>query len=158
MGARDAGVSKALLGIEEIRELLPHRYPILLVDRILEMDDGSVLAEKLISVNEPVLQGHFPGRPIFPGVLILEALGQTACVWAKRMRGGFEGLEPVLVGIDSARFRRPVVPGDVLQLVVRVLRQRGSMFRFEGVAKVEGELAAETTLLAAFVRLEESGG
>ncbi len=151
-------MSKALLGIEELREFLPHRYPILLVDRILEMDDGSVLAEKLISVNEPVLQGHFPGRPIFPGVLILEALGQTACVWAKRMRGGFEGLEPVLVGIDKARFRRPVVPGDVLQLVVRVLRERGSMFRFEGVAKVEGEIAAETTLLAAFVSLEESGG
>ena len=151
-------MSKALLGIEELREFLPHRYPILLVDRILEMDDGSVLAEKLISVNEPVLQGHFPDRPIFPGVLILEALGQTACVWAKRMRGGFEGLEPVLVGIDKARFRRPVVPGDVLQLVVRVLRERGSMFRFEGVAKVEGEIAAETTLLAAFVSLEESGG
>ena len=151
-------MSKALLGIEELREFLPHRYPILLVDRILEMDDGSVLGEKLISVNEPVLQGHFPDRPIFPGVLILEALSQTACVWATRMRGGFEGLEPVLVGIDKARFRRPVVPGDVLQLVVRVLRERGSMFRFEGVAKVEGEIAAETTLLAAFVSLEESGG
>ena len=151
-------MSKALLGIEEIRELLPHRYPILLVDRILELDDGSALAEKLVSVNEPVLQGHFPDRPIFPGVLILEALGQTACVWAKRMRGGFEGLEPVLVGIDSARFRRPVVPGDVLQLDVRVLRQRGPMFRFEGVAKVDGELAAESTLLAAFVRWEGSGG
>ncbi len=151
-------MSKALLGIEEIRELLPHRYPILLVDRILEMDDGSVLAEKLISVNEPVLQGHFPDRPIFPGVLVLESLVQTACVWAKRMRGGFDGLEPMLVGIDGARFRRPVVPGDVLQLDVTVLRERGPMFRFKGVAKVEGELAAESTLLAAFVSREGIGG
>ncbi len=151
-------MSKALLGIEEIRELLPHRYPILLVDRILEMDDGSVLAEKLISVNEPVLQGHFPDRPIFPGVLVLESLVQTACVWAKRMRGGFDSLEPMLVGIDGARFRRPVVPGDVLQLDVTVLRERGPMFRFKGVAKVEGELAAESTLLAAFVSREGIGG
>ncbi len=151
-------MSKALLGIEEIRGLLPHRYPILLVDRILEMDDSSALGEKLVSVNEPVLQGHFPDRPIFPGVLILEALAQTACVWAKRMRTGFEALEPALIGIDNARFRRPVVPGDALQLDIRLLRQRGPMFRFEGLAKVEGELAAETTLLAAFVRWEESGG
>ncbi len=151
-------MSKALLGIAEIRELLPHRYPILLVDRILEMDDGSALGEKLISVNEPVLQGHFPDRPIFPGVLVLEALAQTACVWAKRTAGIAEGLEPALVGIDNARFRRPVVPGDVLQLDVRVLRRRGPMFRFEGFAKVEGELAVQTTLLASFVRWEESDG
>ena len=151
-------MSKALLGVEEIRKLLPHRYPILLVDRILEMDDGGALGEKLISANEPVLQGHFPDRPIFPGVLILEALAQTACVWAKRMRAGIEGLEPMLAGIDSARFRRPVVPGDTLQLDVRLLRERGPMFRFKGVAVVEGELAAETTLLAVFIRPEESRG
>ncbi len=148
---------KSVLGIAQIRELLPHRYPILLVDRILELDGDRALGEKLVSSNEPVLQGHFPDRPIFPGVFILEALAQTACIWALRRGGGVGGLEPTLVGIDNARFRRPVVPGDTLQLDVRIQQQRGTMYRFRGAARVEGELAAEASLLAAFVSREEDG-
>ncbi len=150
-------MAKPVLGIDKIQELLPHRYPILLVDRILEIDGDRALGEKLVSVNEPVLRGHFPDRPIFPGVFILEALAQTACVWVKWNQGGFAGLEPVLVGVDAARFRRPVVPGDVLQLDVHMNRQRGSMFRFTGVGRVDGEVAAEATLMAAFVAREEGG-
>ena len=149
-------MSKSLLGIEQIQELLPHRYPILLVDRILELGEDHILGEKLVSSNEPVLRGHFPGRPVFPGVLLLEALAQTACIWAIRQRAGSPSLQPALLGIDTARFRRPVVPGDVVQLHVHLERQRGTMYRFRGEARVEGELAADAKIMAAFVPWEES--
>ena len=146
---------KSPLGIREIQEFLPHRYPILMVDRVLELDDKIVIAEKLISVNEPVLMGHFPDRPVFPGVLILEALAQAAGVWAMSSLPQFRDKQPALVGIDKARFRRPVVPGDTLRLECRVTRRRGPIIRFEGVARVDGETGAEAQLLAAFVDWED---
>ena len=149
-------MSKSLLGIEQIQELLPHRYPILLVDRILELGEDYILGEKLVSSNEPVLSGHFPGHPVLPGVFLLEALAQTACIWAIRQRAGPASLQPALLGIDNARFRRPVVPGDVVQLHVHLERQRGTMYRFRGEARVEGELAADAKIMAAFVPWEES--
>lgn len=146
-------MSKALLEADEIRQLLPHRYPILLVDRILELDEDHALGEKLVSASEPVLQGHFPQRPVFPGVYILEALAQTACVWALR-NSSRQDLMPALVGIDGARFRRPVLPGDTVALDVRLLRQRATMYRFAGEARVDGDVVAEAELMAVFTAWE----
>lgn len=142
---------KALMDIDEIRRLLAHRYPILLVDRVLEIGETELVAIKLVSANEPFLQGHFPNLPIMPGVLILEALAQAAGIWLMRTRTGSKPLLPVLSGIDSARFRRPVRPGDVLELRVRIDRARKSLIRFEGSASVDGEMAAEATMLASLV-------
>jgi beta-hydroxyacyl-ACP dehydratase FabZ len=142
---------KPPLGIDEIRRLLPHRYPILLVDRVLEISDTDVVAEKLVSANEPFFQGHFPDRPIFPGVLIIEALAQAAGL-------GFRWSDPAsvergvaLVGVNKARFRKPVVPGDTLELYTHVRRRRGDLIVFEGVARVMGETVAEAEIMAALV-------
>jgi beta-hydroxyacyl-ACP dehydratase FabZ len=145
------------LEAEQIKRLLPHRYPMLLVDRVLEIssrEEGIVVAEKRVGAGEPFLQGHFPGRPVMPGVLILEALAQTGGIgiryWdlSARQRG------LVLVGVDRARFRRPVVPGDTVMLRTRVLRSRGELIVAEGVASVEGVTAAEGTMMASFVDWE----
>jgi len=144
-------MQKAGIEIDEIRRLLAHRYPILLVDRVLDVTDQEIVAIKLVSANEPFLQGHFPNLPIMPGVLILEALAQAAGLWLMRSHASASRLLPVLSGIDSARFRRPVRPGDVLQLHVRIDRARRSLIRFEGTATVEGETAAEATMLASLV-------
>lgn len=142
---------KALMDIDEIRRLLAHRYPILLVDRVLELGENELVAIKLVSANEPFLQGHFPSMPIMPGVLILEALAQAAGIWLMRTHAEAQKRLPVLSGIDSARFRRPVRPGDVLELRVRIDRARRNLIRFEGTAAVDGETAAEATMLASLV-------
>jgi 3-hydroxyacyl-[acyl-carrier-protein] dehydratase len=142
------------LTIAGIQRLLPHRYPMLLVDRVLELAEDTVVAEKLVTANDPFLQGHFPGRPIVPGVLIVEAIAQAAGLWVMAQEPQQRGRDIALVGIDRARFRRPVVPGDTLLLTARILRRRGEMYQFEGTATVAGEKAAEATLLAAFVHWE----
>jgi beta-hydroxyacyl-ACP dehydratase FabZ len=144
-------MQKALMNIDQIRRLLAHRYPILLVDRVLEITDKELVALKLVSANEPFLQGHFPAQPIMPGVLVLEALAQAAGVWLLHTHSEARGLMPVLTGIDKARFRRPVRPGDVLQLHVRIDRTRSRLVRFEATASVEGETAAEALMLANLV-------
>ena len=143
-----------VLTVDQIRELLPHRFPMLLVDRVLELDDRGIVAIKLVSANEPFFQGHFPDLPIMPGVLIVEALAQAACIGARKLFPEMEGMVPVLAGVDKARFRRPVRPGEVLRLSVRFLHRRGRSLRVEGVASVEGETAANATLLAQFVEWE----
>lgn len=142
--------------IAEIQRLLSHRYPFLLVDRILEVAPGkSIRALKNITFNEPVFQGHFPGQPIFPGVLILEALAQAtgllACKTPEICPAG-DG-EPnlfLLVGIDNARFRRTVVPGDSLILEAKLARVRGNFASFEAVASVDGEEAARAEIMCTF--------
>ena len=146
------------MGIGRIRELLPHRYPMLMLDRVIELSDQHVLAEKLISANEPCFPGHFPDQPIFPGVLIIEAMAQAGGIWAVNAMPENRGLKTVLVGVDETRFRRQVVPGDVLQLLVRPLRARPKMVRFSGTASVAGETVAEAVLLAAFVNWDTEGG
>ena len=150
-------MAKAQLGIDEILELLPHRYPILLIDRVLEVGEGMAVAEKLVSANEPFLQGHFPGRPIMPGVLIVEAMAQTSalCICYNEPRARERGL--VLAGISKARFRRPVLPGDVLTVRIEQKRRRGDLFVVDGVAQVEGELAAEAELIASVVDWDTIG-
>jgi beta-hydroxyacyl-ACP dehydratase FabZ len=150
-------MNKPPLGIDKIRGLLPHRYPMLLVDRVLEISESEelvIVAEKLVSVNEPFFQGHFPDAPVMPGVLILEALAQTGGIAIRTRWPELLGRGVALVGIDRARFRRPVIPGDTLSLRARLTRRRGDLFMFEGVAQVMGDTVAEAKLMARVVDWE----
>ena len=148
-------MEKAPFGTERILELLPHRYPMLMIDRVLEIGDKYVRAEKLISTSEPALAGHFPGRPIFPGVLIIEAMAQAAGVWVAATSETMRHKLSVLAGVDEVRFRRQVVPGDVLTLEARMLAARSKLVKIEAKASVAGESVAEAVLLAAFVARAE---
>ena len=154
---RSSSLEKPPLTHEQIRDLLPHRYPMLLVDRVLELREHEVVAEKLVSANEPFFSGHFPGRPIMPGVLILEAVAQAAGVWVLVVEPELRGRGIALLGVDKARFRRPVVPGDILRLYARLLRKRGPFYKFRGEASVEGQTVAETEFTAAFVDWDNPG-
>jgi 3-hydroxyacyl-[acyl-carrier-protein] dehydratase len=139
------------LYIEEILSLLPHRYPFLLVDRVIDYDKGKFLrAIKNVSVNEPFFQGHFPGKPVFPGVLILEAMAQATGILAFKSVGQLEpGELYYFAAIDNARFKRPVCPGDQMILEVEFLKERRGVARFRGVAKVDGEIACEAEMMCA---------
>ena len=132
---------------QEIMALLPHRYPFLLVDRILLLEPGRrAVGIKNVSLNEPVFQGHFPGQPVWPGVLILEALAQTGAV-ALLALPEYRGKIPYFGGIERARFRRPVLPGDQLRLEVELLKVRGTAGKGQGKAWVEQEPVAEAEFL-----------
>ena len=144
-------VEKVPFGIDRILELLPHRAPMLMIDRVLELGENHIRAEKLVSAAEPVFAGHFPGRPIFPGVLIIEAMAQAAGIWASLSSPALRERLSVRAGVDDARFRRQVVPGDVLVLEARALAARSKLSKFEAKATVGGELVAEAILLAYFV-------
>ena len=138
-----------MMDINEIKKIIPHRYPFLLVDKVIECDmDSRIVSIKNVTGNEPFFQGHFPGFPVMPGVLIIEALAQVACILGIKILDK-EG-EPVVffTGIDKAKFRRPVVPGDQLRLELTKIKQRGTFFRFEGKAFVEDALATECTIQA----------
>ena len=139
-----------MMDINEIREYLPHRYPFLLVDRVVDLDvEGkTVRAYKNVSINEPFFNGHFPEHPIMPGVLIIEAMAQVACILAAKIIKKEGHGSVFFTGIDGAKFRQPVRPGDQLRLELTKIKQRGSLFRFQGSAFVEDKLAAECTLQA----------
>ncbi|MFO1377587.1 MAG: 3-hydroxyacyl-ACP dehydratase FabZ [Steroidobacteraceae bacterium] len=140
------------LDIQDILRQLPHRYPMLLVDRVLECVPGeSIRAIKNVSYNEPFFNGHFPSRPVMPGVLILEALAQSAGVLAYRSAGVVpnEDTKLYFVGIDEARFRRPVVPGDQLLLEAKITRQLRGIWKFDARASVGGEVAASASIMVA---------
>jgi len=139
--------------IQEILEILPHRYPFLLVDRVLEASDDKLVALKNVTMNEPFFQGHFPGHPVMPGVLIIEALAQAGGLLAARS-GGFDRATQVVyfMAIDKAKFRKPVVPGDQLHLEVVPLRKGGAVWKFRGEAKVAGQLVCEAELLATIAK------
>ncbi|HEX5416534.1 MAG TPA: 3-hydroxyacyl-ACP dehydratase FabZ [Chloroflexota bacterium] len=138
--------------LNEIRQVLPHRYPFLLVDRILDVsDDGKkAVAIKNVSANEPFFQGHFPDNAIMPGVLIVEALAQAGGA-ALLGRQQADGMLAMLAGIDNFKFRKPVVPGDTLRLEVELVRLRGPIGRVAGRALVDGEVAAEGEITFALV-------
>jgi 3-hydroxyacyl-[acyl-carrier-protein] dehydratase len=136
-----------MMNINEIMQYLPHRYPFLLVDRIIDLQPGkSITGIKNVTFNEPFFQGHFPGQPIMPGVLIIEAMAQVAGIVA--FSSGMEGKAVYFMSIEKAKFRRPVVPGDQLRLEIKVLQQRGNVWKFSGAATVEGKLASEADFTA----------
>jgi len=138
------------MDIHQILKQLPHRYPILLVDRVLEIDKGKrIKALKNVSINEPYFSGHFPHRPVMPGVLMLEALAQAAALLAFDMLGTTPDEKTVyyFAGIDGARFKRPVEPGDQLILEVTLDRMKAGIFKFKACAKVGEEIATEAELM-----------
>lgn len=143
------------LTIQEIQKLIPHRYPFLLVDRILECTEEKVIGLKNVTFNEPFFQGHFPGIPVMPGVLIIEAMAQTSGILFLSKFDDQKKRLAYFAGIDNAKFRRPVVPGDQLRLELNVLRMRKSSYKMHGTAYVENEVAAEADLLLVVEIIEE---
>lgn len=144
---------KVVYGIRQIQEILPHRYPFLMVDKVIEWEDNKrIVGIKNVTINEPFFQGHFPKYPVMPGVLIIEALAQTAgalCV----SHAGRTNIPQIVyfMGIDKAKFRKPVVPGDQLHLHVKKLRSRGPVWRFYGEARVNDQVVAEAEISAMIV-------
>ena len=146
------------IDIVKIMDMIPHRYPLLLVDRILEMEKGkSITGLKNVTMNEPHFMGHFPGAPIMPGVLIVEAMAQTSAVLVVgSMEGEANDKLVYFMTIDDARFRKPVTPGDTIHLHVEVVRSRGPVWKFKGRAIVDGKLCAEATFSAMIVDREDA--
>ncbi len=145
------------MDIHEILEHLPHRYPFLLVDRVLEVVPGErIVALKNVSVNEPFFPGHYPHHPVMPGVLIVEALAQAAAILSFKTLGGKPDDKSVyyFVGIDGARFKRPVSPGDQLILEVSILASKRGLWKFAAQAKVDGQVAAEAELMCTVRTIE----
>ena len=137
-----------MFAIDEIMDLLPHRYPFLLVDRIVEYDPGKrIVGIKNVTINEPFFQGHFPGHPIMPGVLIIEALAQAGGILALKAMGGGKRIA-YFAAIDNCKFRRTVIPGDALRLEATVTAHKGPVWKIHGVALVDGVVAAKADLTA----------
>jgi beta-hydroxyacyl-ACP dehydratase FabZ len=143
-----------LHGINDVMNFLPHRYPFLMIDRILEFEaDKRVVGLKNVTINEPFFQGHFPGHPIMPGVLLLEAMAQTGGVMALMSLPPEEVKKKVLyfMSIDKAKFRKPVLPGDQVRFELELIKARGNVKNFKAVAKVEGTVVAEAEMMAMIV-------
>lgn len=144
-----------MMNINEIMKYLPHRYPFLLVDRITDMQSGaSASGLKNVTINEAFFQGHFPGQPIMPGVLIVEAMAQVAGILAFSSGIEGEGNSVYFMSIEKAKFRRPVVPGDQIILEIKVLQQRGKVWKFSGTASVDGKIASEAQFTAMVTKAE----
>lgn len=138
-----------MMDAHEIMEILPHRYPFLLVDRIQELDLGKrVVGSKNVTINEPFFEGHFPGRPVMPGVLIIEAMAQVAGVLAFKSNQDPKKKTVYFISIDKAKFRKPVLPGDQLRLVVEVIQSRPPYWRMKAQAHVADTLVCEAELMA----------
>lgn len=146
----------SIMEIGEVMEYLPHRYPFLLIDRVIAMEPGATIrAIKNVTINEPFFTGHFPHYPVMPGVLVIEAMAQAAAVLSYKTRG----LKPdpntvaYFAGIDNVRFKRPVVPGDQLVFDITLVKNKGDLWKYSGVATIDGQVAAEADLLCFFKRL-----
>ena len=146
----DAAYEKRSIALTRaIQEILPHRYPFLLVDRIVELTPGvRIVGVKQVTINEHFFQGHFPGAPVMPGVLILEAMAQVGAVYALQQLEGRDDKLVLFSGIDNGRFRRPVVPGDTLRITVTPVRVGHRVQKMHGEAHVEGQLAAEADIMS----------
>jgi 3-hydroxyacyl-[acyl-carrier-protein] dehydratase len=142
-------IMETILDSQAIQELLPHRFPFLLVDRIIELVPRErIVGIKQVSINEPYFQGHFPGAPVMPGVLVVEALAQVGAVLALREIADRDSKLVLFTGIREARFRKPVVPGDTLMLEVTALRIGSRVQRMRGEARVEGQLVADADIMS----------
>ena len=139
-----------MIDAREILKFLPHRYPFLLVDRIVEIETGKkIVGIKNVSFNENFFQGHFPNKPVMPGVLICEAMAQCGAIFAHTSRGGMdENKVFVLTGLDKVKFKRPVEPGDQLRIELTCIKRRGHFWKMAGVASVDGKLAAQAEISA----------
>lgn len=143
-----------MMDVKAIQNLLPHRYPFLMVDRIVEMEPNvKAVGIKNVTINEPFFQGHFPGNPIMPGVLIVEAMAQLAAVLA--FSSGMQGSSVYFMSIEKAKFRKPVVPGDQVKLEIKALQQRGNVWRFSGHALVDEKVVAESEFTAMLMAKEK---
>jgi beta-hydroxyacyl-ACP dehydratase FabZ len=154
MGKEELDIKGKVLDINAIQKILPHRYPFLLVDRIIESKENRIVGIKNVTINEPFFQGHFPGQPIMPGVLIIEAMAQVGGVGALNMKDNL-GKLAYFLSIKEAKFRRPVVPGDQLVIEVEIVKTKLSVMQVAATAKVAGELACEANLMFAFVTPNE---
>jgi beta-hydroxyacyl-ACP dehydratase FabZ len=137
----------ASLGVREISQLLPHRYPMLMVDRIVDMTADSIVGLKNVTVNEPHFTGHFPGMPVMPGVLIIEAMAQVAGILVGTLAPHTRGKVMFLASVDEAKFRKPVVPGDQLRIEMKMLRLKHTVAKMQGLATVDGQVVAEAILM-----------
>lgn len=143
-----------MMDIMGIQNMIPHRYPFLMVDRIVEMEPNvKAVGIKNVTINEPFFQGHFPGNPIMPGVLIVEAMAQVAGVLA--FSSGMQGSSVYFMSIEKAKFRKPVVPGDQIKLEIKVLQQRGNVWRFSGLALVDDKVVSESEFTAMIMAKEK---
>ena len=143
-----------MIDINGIQKLLPHRYPFLMVDRIIELEpNAKAVGIKNVTVNEPFFQGHFPGNPIMPGVLIVEAMAQIAGVLA--FGSGVQGNAVFFMSIEKAKFRKPVVPGDQLRMEIKVIQQRGNVWKFSGTATVDEKVVSEADFTAMVLTKEQ---
>ncbi len=145
-----------MLDVKEILKHLPHRYPFLLVDRILEVEGNQrIVGIKNVTFNEAFFQGHFPTRPVMPGVLVCEAMAQVAAILAHASNGGKDDDKVfMLTGLDRAKFKRPVEPGDQLRMELTCLKRRGSFWKMKGIAMVDGKIVAEAEISAMEVPME----
>jgi len=150
-------LSMSVMDVQEITEILPHRYPMLMVDRIIEINRDSIVGLKNVTVNEPHFTGHFPGFPVMPGVLIIEAMAQVAGVLVAKMAPHTRGKLMFLASVEEAKFRRPVVPGDQLRIEMKMVRLKTTIAKMQGVATVDGQPVAEATLMCKLTeRLSEN--
>ena len=146
-----------MMDIHQILKQLPHRYPFLLVDRVTSIEKGKrIVAIKNVTINEPFFTGHFPHRPVMPGVLILEAMAQAAALLSFDTQGVTPDDKTVyyFAGIDGARFKRPVEPGDQLMMEVTIERAKAGIFKFKGITRVDGEVACEAELMCTMRRID----
>ena len=145
----DIATTGLVIDLHKIQKMIPHRYPMLMIERVIDVVPGvRAIGIKNVSINEWFFQGHFPEEPLMPGVLIIEAMAQTAAVVVQTLGPEKEGRLVYFMSVDSARFRKPVVPGDTLHLLVEKQRRRGSVWRFSGCAKVDGVIVPEATYTA----------
>jgi 3-hydroxyacyl-[acyl-carrier-protein] dehydratase len=150
MDSETTAPADTVIDIEKIVEMIPHRYPFLMIDRVTDLiPEVSAIGHKNVTINEPHFQGHFPSKPIMPGVLIVEAMAQTAAVLVVHTLGGdTEGKLVYFMSVENAKFRRPVQPGDVIKIHVETKQHRKTVWKFDGVAKVDGKAVAEATFTA----------